>query len=407
MKPIKTLVEIFDVCPVENVIAGMRFKPQKIVFVGSENLMKEKTKRAISEFFVKKNINTKLEFETVPHYDFEEISRILTEITRKNEDCWFDLSGGRDITLAAMGAVCQKNNIPMFKINVNTGNVIKLKFCDTLPETEKSYLTISEAVALNGCSVIHNPPEDFNWSLTDDFKMDIEKMWSICKSDCEKWNWQSVTLKNSEHYFSLGKNLFIEIDKAEFKKHGRANFIDDSFMNKLKSEGLILDYTNNKTHVTFRYKNKQVYECITKAGNILELYAYMLICEISSENPGRYDDADIGVYIDWDGIIHPDTPGIYDIKNEVDIVVMRDLVPIFISCKNGDVQKEALYELETVANRFGGKYARKYLIASYINTNPQSRKYIIQRAKDMNINLIYDVHNHSREKLKDILKSIK
>lgn len=406
MKPIKTLVEIFDGSPVENVIAGLRFKPEKIIFVGFKNLMKEKTKKAIADLFNKKNISTELVFEIVPRYDFEEITHRLCEITEKNEDCWFDLSGGKDITLAAMGLVSQKNNIPMFQINVNTGNVIKLKGCDSLSETEKSYLTISEAVALNGCSVMHNPPEDFNWDLTDDFKSDIEKMWQICKKDCEKWNWQSISLKNSELYFSLNNDLSIKIDKAEFRKHGRANFIDGAFMSKLKKEGLILDYTNNKTLVSFRYKNKQVYECITKAGNILELYAYMLICEISSENPGRYDDADIGVYIDWDGIIHPNVPGVYDIKNEVDIVVMRDLVPVFISCKNGDVHKEALYELETVANRFGGKYARKYMIASYISSNPQSRKYIIQRAKDMNINLIYDVHNHSRDELKDILKKI-
>ena len=407
MNPIKTLIEILDGSPVENVIAGLRFKPEKIIFLGFKNLMNEKTKKAISDLFNKKNINSHLVFEIVPRNDFEAITQRLCEITENNEDCWFDLSGGKDITLAAMGFVSRKNNIPMFQINVNTGNVIKLSGCDNLGENEKSYLTISEAVELNGCKVMHNPPEDFIWDLTDDFKRDIEKMWQICKKDSQKWNWQSVSLKNSELYFHLDDSLHTEINKAEFKKHGRANFIDAAFINMLNKEGLITNFSNNKNTISFSYKNKQVYECITKAGNILELYAYMLILEIMSENPGWYDDADIGVYIDWDGIIHPDTPGIYDIKNEVDIVVMRDLVPVFISCKNGDVQKEALYELETVANRFGGKYARKYLLASYISSNPQSRKYIIQRAKDMNINLIYDVQNLSREEFKDVLKNIK
>ena len=37
-------------------------------------------------------------------------------------------------------------------------------------------------------------------------------------------------------------------------------------------------------------------------------------------------------------------------------------LPVLISCKIGNVDQKSLYELETVANRFGGKYARKILI---------------------------------------------
>jgi len=405
VSPIKTLIEILDGCPVENVIAGLRFKPQKIVFVGFKNHMKEENKRAIHSLFSKRNINTKFEYEIVPRYDYDEITCRLFDIIERNEDCWFDLSGGKDITLAAMGAVSQEKNIPMFQIDVTTGDVIKLKACENIPQTEKSYLTISEAVELNGCGIIHNPPEDFSWDMTVDFKSDIEKMWSICRKDCEKWNWQSVVLKNCEQNFGVGERFSLKIDKVELKKQGRGNFIDAKFMMNLNNAGLILDYFNNGKIISFRYKNKQVHECITKAGNILELYAYMLICEIASEEPGWYDDADIGVYIDWDGIIHSNAHGIYDIKNEVDIVVMRDLVPIFISCKNGEVPKEAFYELQTVADKFGGRFAKKFMLASYVNRNSLSKKYTLARAEEMGINLIHGVHNLNRDEFKAILKS--
>jgi len=40
------------------------------------------------------------------------------------------------------------------------------------------------------------------------------------------------------------------------------------------------------------------------------------------------------------------------------------VVPVFISCKNGRVNQMALYELDAVANRFGGKYVRKELAAT-------------------------------------------
>ena len=405
MNPIKTLVEILDGCPVENVIAGLRFKPEKIVFVGFKNLMKEESKKAISALFSKRNINTQFEYEIVPRYDYDEITCRLFDIIERNEDCWFDLSGGKDITLAAMGAVSQDKNIPMFRIDVATGDVIKLKSCENIPQTEKSYLTISEAVALNGCGVMHNPPDDFEWDMNEDFKNDVETMWGICRQNCEKWNWQSVILKNCEQYFGLGDDFSLKIDKDELKKHGHGSFIDGSFIALLKNAGLLSDYSNNGKIISFRYKNKQVHECVTKAGNILELYAYMLICEIASEEPGWYDDADIGVYIDWDGIIHSDIRGSYDIKNEVDIVVMRDLVPIFISCKNGEVPKEAFYELQTVADKFGGRFSKKFMLASYVNRNSLSKKYTLARAEEMGINLIHGVHKLNRDEFKAILKS--
>ena len=46
---------------------------------------------------------------------------------------------------------------------------------------------------------------------------------------------------------------------------------------------------------------------------------------------------------------------------------LKGLIPIFISCKSGKMTEKntlhALYELDTVANRFGGKYAKKVLVA--------------------------------------------
>ena len=41
------------------------------------------------------------------------------------------------------------------------------------------------------------------------------------------------------------------------------------------------------------------------------------------------------------------------------ILLCLSYIPTFISCKNGNVDQMALYEIETVANRFGGKYAKQ------------------------------------------------
>lgn len=86
---------------------------------------------------------------------------------------------------------------------------------------------------------------------------------------------------------------------------------------------------------------------------------------------------------------------------------MKGLVPIFISCKNGYVDETELYKLNTVAERFGGPYAQKVLVATYFGKNTvDGHKYFVQRAKDMRIQLIENVHELSEEAFSKKIKNI-
>mgnify|MGYP002514930257 CR=1 FL=1 len=106
--------------------------------------------------------------------------------------------------------------------------------------------------------------------------------------------------------------------------------------------------------------------------------------EIAYKEQGFYDDIDVGVIVDWDA---DDSRNTVDTRNEIDVMLMRDLVPVFISCKNGDIGEEELYKLHTVATRFGGPHVRKMLIATKLSQYkvPKSRDSLMQRAKDMDI----------------------
>ncbi|MBQ3225766.1 MAG: hypothetical protein IJB48_01775, partial [Clostridia bacterium] len=95
-----------------------------------------------------------------------------------------------------------------------------------------------------------------------------------------------------------------------------------------------------------------------------------------------------------------------DTKNEIDLLVMRKLIPIFISCKNGEVHKEALYELETVAEHYGGKYAKKMLLSTYVDNDDSSKGYILQRACDMGISVLCGIHDMSKAEIKERLRQL-
>ena len=92
-----------------------------------------------------------------------------------------------------------------------------------------------------------------------------------------------------------------------------------------------------------------------------------------------------GVHLDWDGTLHNRAGE--DVLNEIDVLSVKDNQINFISCKTGRLGSGqslyALYELQTIAERFGGKYACKKLVVFH----PLNEIYL-QRAEEMGIEVI-------------------
>ena len=85
---------------------------------------------------------------------------------------------------------------------------------------------------------------------------------------------------------------------------------------------------------------------------------------------------------------------------------MKGLVAFFISCKNGSVGDDELYKLNTVAERFGGKYAKKVLVSTEIDALGRTSEYIRARMKDMNIRSIDNVDEMPDDAFEKELKNI-
>ena len=163
----------------------------------------------------------------------------------------------------------------------------------------------------------------------------------------------------------------------------------------------------NESTVTVSFKNEQVKKCLTKAGQALEMKVFITAKSVlDKENIPVYDDALNGVVIDWDGEFHDEeVEDLYDTENEIDVLLMHDIVPVFVSCKNGIVTSDELYKLDAVAERFGGQYAKKVLVATSIDCLGEAGKYLRQRAKDMNIRLVENIQDLDDVELAQKIKS--
>ena len=117
--------------------------------------------------------------------------------------------------------------------------------------------------------------------------------------------------------------------------------------------------------------------CLCDTGICLELYVYA-----AAITAGIYDDVQISVVIDWDG----DLDARINTINEIDVMLTRGVVPVFISCKSGTPNVTALNEIKTLAKQFGGTYARPVLVT--MADIRSGDRYLMQRAQDMGIDII-------------------
>ena len=409
-----TAVEFYDRTPIENIISSLTTMPNKIVFIGDEKVM-VKFKPIYKAFLEKRDLKIEIEYRNIKKNDINDIVEVLSDIVQKEDQCIFDLTGGDDLALVAMGIVFQKfldKNIQMQRFNVKNGVVTDCDNDGAMVYRGKPVITIDENIKLHGGAIRYGDKDKtFEWELSEDFLCDIEKMWAICRRDPGFWNARlnviEIMDKCGSHKESLDVSVTIAAVQNEIKNEGGKYVSVDGLLAELEKKKLISSYKNDGVNVSFSYKNAQVKKCITKAGNVLELKVLISANGLKGKDDEPfYTDSKNGVYIDWDGDFHTSADEDKDTENEIDVVLMKGLTPIFISCKNGNVGDDELYKLETVANRFGGPYVKKVLIATYLGKNTQSRKYFKQRAKDMKINLIDSVHQLSDERFAKMIKHL-
>jgi hypothetical protein len=158
--------------------------------------------------------------------------------------------------------------------------------------------------------------------------------------------------------------------------------IQDWLLDILESHGLIHSLTRGDD-VSFTFKNKFIKKCLTVSGQVLELFIALKLRGILDwERKPLYNDIRVGVVINWDDGSDEPEPAVI---NEIDVFAMKGAIPVFISCKNGFVDTDELYKLNTVADRFGGKYAKRVLVTSnHIDTDGK-QEYLGERMKEMNI----------------------
>lgn len=411
-----TYIEFFEKDVVENICTCLIKQPDRVILIGDNLKRMQKSIEIYKKILSDKGIETEFLCRSVCKNNIQTIIDFLSQIIETYEDCVFDLTGGEDLYLVAMGIVFERykdKGIQMHRFNIKNGTIID---CDqdgqTVWENEPIELSVEENIRLYGGEVVCECQKEnstISWDMTDDFKKDIDNIWEICKADARAWNMQigffaaaeKAREQSSSHLTTIAFAPYLtnmpEVVNGMFGTNRR-------ILEELRGAGLIKEYVYNKKKFLVTYKNEQVKLCLTKAGQALEMKMYKAALEASEKDGSpTYNDVMTSVYIDWDGNIHADQSGC-DTINEIDVIMMHGLVPVFVSCKNGRIDIDELYKLTAVANRFGGKYAKKVLMATVLGDDPSS-EYIKQRANDMDIHFVGNLHKMSDSEFNRAVRS--
>lgn len=408
-----TFIEFFDKSPIENIISAFTVRPEKVIFVGEAAMMK-KSVPIYQKFLNDRGMNVKLETCTVNKNSLGDIVKKLSDVVAAEEECAFDLTGGEDLFLVAIGIVFQAYKdcvkLHMHRFNMRNGTIVDCDGDGETPFTVPQKLTIEDWVALHGGVVAHRATEGKNVIAA--HKDDICKVWDVCRSKPGKWNFQIGVLNEFQKYDADVANplrVCIRLSYvSEFIKNMREKLdVLDDIVNSLRAAGLVSDVRWTASEISFTYRNAFVKNCVAKAGEILETKILQIAYDMRDKNKPYCSDADRGVFIDWDGVLHAAEEKIHDTENEIDVMMMHDMTPVFISCKNGAFDDEELYKLFTVSSRFGGPYAKRILVCTDFNERGEKYPHLAQRAKDMGISIISGVQNLTdaeiQAKLKDAI----
>lgn len=382
-----TIIELFSAEPSENVLAACCLKPETVVYLGSAALMTDGRISAVRAFFRKRKDSPKLLFLRVAERNYAGAGAAIRDVLEKYPDCCVEMTGGSDLLLAALGTVSASGKLNLFELDVRTQNLRFVQGC--VPDRKEGPLRPLRGVpAGDYIRLCGGTLTESSYRMGDDLPLaleaDVQDMWSVYRQEPEIWTKQCSLLAGFCARGGSGLTVSAELSEKP----------DAGHLRRLTEAKLISGYSEKGQTVTLTFRDAHVKRTLSRAGDLLELWLFL-----AAKSDPAFTDAIMGAKIQWAERAERNAT-----SNEIDGLMMHGAVPVYVSCKIGSVPKEALYEVDSVAARFGGSYAVKALVCARLGGNAAGKDTLRQRAADMDILLIEDVDRLSRTELLDRLR---
>ena len=124
-----TLIEFLDHDDIENVCSSLTLCPDKVILLSSNKTLREKCAARYQRFFTARNREIEFVTESINRNDMQALLKKLSSIVENNENCVFDVTGGDDLCLVAIGILLERykdRSIQLHRINVTNGSIFDI-----------------------------------------------------------------------------------------------------------------------------------------------------------------------------------------------------------------------------------------------------------------------------------------
>lgn len=351
----KTLIELFDDRPLENVLAADVFRPERVVFLcPGWAAQSKRMHEGVRSFFKSRGLETECIFLETSVYKTDKVEKQLRSIIEEYPDCALDITGGTDAVLFAAGITCRDANMAVFTysrtkncfFSINAAEFAEGRQCDAVYGIEEFFTMAGGAMKKGRVD---------NGTLSA-YLDDIDPFFDIYLSHRKKWvgfiNWmQRASAAKGDGSFSLS----VESNYTVKGNRGAKISADEEILTQLRRLEFIkyLEILKDRS-VSFSFRDGQIRYWLRDIGSVLELYVYKACIDA-----GIFDEVRCSVIVDWESDATNDV-----VSNEIDVTAIRGITPVFISCKTCAIDTDALNELAILMNRFGGEMAKAVIVST-------------------------------------------
>ncbi|MBQ9031380.1 MAG: DUF1887 family protein [Parasporobacterium sp.] len=367
----KTLIELFDDRPIENILATEVFRPEEMILLCPPELVSgQKIKESLETYLAYRNVSVRITIVSVSLLDAAKVEKQIRKILENRKDCAINISGGTETALFAAGKACGDTPVFTFSRKRNTFyEISNAPFARNLPC--ELQLNAQACFMLAGGKLL--PGREDNTDLRNRLPQ-IDRLFRIFQKYRRIWRrqitWFQRVSSSDPGRLNTEGPFTVRADRSLVT-------VDQKLLSDLSHAGLISQLHISEDSVRFRFPDEMVRFWLRDIGSVLELQVFRACLAAD-----YFNDVVLSAIVNWEGAASQrDT-----VTNEIDVVAVRGLWPVFISCKTSEIRTEALNEIAILRDRFGGHGSRAIIATSAPAT--KSRALMRRRAAEMNIEVI-------------------
>ena len=367
----KTLIELYDENPIENVLGTEVFRPKEMVLLCPPEVESRRAlKESLDKYFRHRGCPVKITIVPVSLLDADKVAKRIREVLAAREDCAIDISGGTDAALFAAGLVGAETSVYTYSRKKNAFfEVRNAPFARNYPC--KVSLDVESCFLMAGGTLL---PGREDSSLLREKLPEIDALFSVFRKYRKEWRRQIGYIQQIS---SSEPGVLTADGPSELRADHNLFRAHEGMLKMLEEKDLIRDLEIEDNHVHFSFLDETVRFWLRDIGAVLEVKVFRSCLEAEC-----FQDVVFSAIVNWEG----GTTQRNAVTNEIDVVAVRGIQPLFISCKTNEIRTEALNELAIIRDRFGGKGSRAMIVTSANAT--RSRAVMRMRANELGIEVV-------------------